>query len=345
MRLLTTMIAATMIAMGSEAQVKLSPKNIDQVIHEMTIDEKAKLLVGYTFGHSYFGLPSDPDPDAQAIVLGAAGNTAKIERLGIPHTVLTDGPAGVHIAAQRKGDTQTYYCTGFPIGTLLAATWNTDLVRQVGEAMGNEALEYGCDVILGPGMNLMRSPLCGRNFEYYSEDPFLCGLIGAAMVNGIQSQGVGVSAKHFAGNNQESNRLHNNSVIAQRPLRELYLKGFEIMVRRSQPWTIMSSYNYLNGPWTQENYELLTTILRDEWGFKGIVMTDWTNTRHTDRQVAAGNDLLTPGNAQQIEDIIKGAQNGTIKMEDIDRNVRRILEYVVKTPHFRGYPFSNKPDI
>ena len=345
MRLLTTMIAATLIATGSEAQVKLSPKNIDQVIHEMTIEEKAKLLVGYTFGHSYFGLPSDPDPDAQAIVLGAAGNTAKIERLGIPHTVLTDGPAGVHIAAQRKDDPQTYYCTGFPIGTLLAATWNTDLVRQVGEAMGNEALEYGCDVILGPGMNLMRSPLCGRNFEYYSEDPFLCGLIGAAMVNGIQSQGVGVSAKHFAGNNQESNRLHNNSVIAQRPLRELYLKGFEIMVRRSQPWTIMSSYNYLNGPWTQENYELLTTVLRDEWGFKGIVMTDWTDTRHTDRQVAAGNDLLTPGNAQQIEDIIKGAQNGTIKMEDIDRNVRRILEYVVKTPHFRGYPFSNKPNI
>ena len=339
------MIAATMIASGATAQVKLTPKNIDRVVKEMTIEEKAKLMVGYTFGHSYFGLPSDPDPNAGAIVLGAAGNTAKIERLGIPHTVLADGPAGLHIAATRPGDSQTYYCTGFPIGTLLAATWNTSLVEQVGRAMGNEVLEYGCDVILGPGMNLMRSPLCGRNFEYYSEDPFLTGLIAAAMVNGVQSQGVGVSAKHFAGNNQESNRLNNNSVVSQRVLRELYLKGFEIMVRKSQPWTIMSSYNYLNGPWTQENKELLTTILREEWGFKGIVMTDWTDTRHTDRQVAAGNDLLTPGNAQQIKDIVKGANDGTIKMEDIDRNVRRILEYVVKTPRFRGYQFSNKPDI
>ena len=339
------MIAATMIATGASAQTKLTPNNIDRVVKEMTIEEKANLLVGYTFGNSYFGLPTNPDPNAGAIVLGAAGNTAEIERLGIPHTVLADGPAGLHIEAKRPNDPNTYYCTGFPIGTLLASTWNTSLVEQVGKAMGNEVLEYGCDVILGPGMNLMRSPLCGRNFEYYSEDPFLTGYIAAAIINGIQSQGVGVSAKHFAANNQESNRLYNNSVVSPRPLRELYLKGFEIAVRKSQPWTIMSSYNYLNGPWTQENKELLTTILRDEWGFKGIVMTDWTGTRHTDRQVAAGNDLLTPGNAEQIRDIINGAKNGTIHLEDIDRNVRRILEYIVKTPRFRGYKYSNKPDI
>ena len=334
-----------MMATTATAQPRLTPQNIDQVVKNMTIEEKANLLVGYSFGNTYFGLPTNPDPNAGAIVLGAAGNTAKIERLGIPHTVLTDGPAGVHISEKRPNDPNTYYCTGFPIGTLLASTWNTELVERVGQAMGNEALEYGCDVILGPGMNIMRSPLCGRNFEYYSEDPFVTGLIGAAMINGIQSQGIGVSAKHFAGNNQETNRLHNNSVVDQRTLREIYLKGFEIAVRKSQPWTIMSSYNFLNGPWTQENKELLTTILRDEWGFKGIVMTDWTDTRHTDRQVAAGNDLLTPGNAEQIQDIIKGAKDGTIKMEDIDRNVRRILEYVVKTPHFKGYKYSNKPDI
>ena len=335
----------TLIADSTMAQPKLTSNNIDEVLKAMTIDEKAGLLVGYTFGNSYFGLPTNPDPNAGAIVLGAAGNTAKIDRLGIPHTVLTDGPAGVHIEAKRPNDPNTYYCTGFPIGTLLASTWNTQLVEEVGRAMGNEALEYGCDVILGPGMNIMRSPLCGRNFEYYSEDPFVTGLIGAAMINGIQSQGVGVSAKHFAGNNQETNRLYNNSVIDQRTLREIYLKGFEIAVKKSNPWTIMSSYNYLNGPWTQENYELLTTILRDEWGFKGIVMTDWTNTRHTDRQVQAGNDLLTPGNAEQIENIKKGIADGTIKMEDVDRNVKRILEYIVKTPHFKGYKFSNKPDI
>lgn len=338
-------IATAMMATTATAQPRLTPQNIDQVVKNMTIEEKANLLVGYSFGNTYFGLPTNPDPNARAIVLGAAGNTAKIERLGIPHTVLTDGPAGVHISEKRPNDPNTYYCTGFPIGTLLASTWNTELVERVGEAMGNEALEYGCDVILGPGMNIMRSPLCGRNFEYYLEDPFVTGLIGAAMINGIQSQGIGVSAKHFAGNNQETNRLHNNSVVDQRTLREIYLKGFEIAVRKSQPWTIMSSYNFLNGPWTQENKELLTTILRDEWGFKGIVMTDWTDTRHTDRQVAAGNDLLTPGNAEQIQDIIKGAKDGTIKMEDINRNVRRILEYVVKTPHFKGYKYSNKPDI
>ena len=345
MKTIQLIMAAMMIAGGASAQVKLTPKNIDRVVKEMTIEEKATLLVGYSFGNTYFGLPTNPDPNAGAIVLGAAGNTAQIKRLGIPHTVLADGPAGLHISEKRPNDPNTYYCTGFPIGTLLAATWNTPLVERVGQAMGNEVLEYGCDVILGPGMNLMRSPLCGRNFEYYSEDPFLTGYIAAAMINGVQSQGVGVSAKHFAANNQESNRLYNNSVVSPRPLRELYLKGFEIAVRKSQPWTIMSSYNYLNGPWTQENKELLTTILRDEWGFKGIVMTDWTGTRHTDRQVAAGNDLLTPGNAEQIQDIIKGAKDGSIKMEDIDRNVRRILEYVVKTPRFRGYEYSNKPDI
>ncbi len=339
------MMVATVAATSASAQLKLTPQNIDRVVKEMTLEEKATLLVGYTTSESYFGIPSNPDPNAKEMVLGAAGNTAPIARLGIPQTVLTDGPAGVRISAKRPGDTNTYYCTGFPIGTLLASTWNTPLVQRVGEAIGNETLEYGCDVLLGPGMNIMRSPLCGRNFEYYSEDPFLTGYIAAAMVNGIQSQGVGVSAKHFAGNNQESNRLYNNSVVSQRALREIYLKGFEIMVRKSDPWTIMSSYNYLNGPWTQENYELLTTILRDEWGFKGIVMTDWTNTRHTDRQVAAGNDLMEPGNGRQVQDIINGVKNGTIKQADVDRNVRRVLQYIVKTPHFRGYPFSNKPDI
>lgn len=343
-KLLTLMMMSTMI-LPVVAQVKLSSKTIDKVVKEMTIEEKASLLVGFKFGESYTGLPTNSASQSNAIVPGAAGFTAKIDRFGIPHTVLADGPAGLRINPQRDKDPNTYYCTGFPIGTLLASTWNTDLVYLVGQAMGNEVLEYGCDVLLGPGMNLMRHPLCGRNFEYYSEDPFLVGLTAAAMINGIQSNGVGVSAKHFAANNQETNRLNNNSVIGQRTLRELYLKGFEIAVRKSQPWTIMSSYNYLNGKWTHENKELLTTILRDEWGFKGIVMTDWTGTRHTADQVAAGNDLLEPGNVEQIKQIIEGATNGSINMNDIDRNVRRILEYIVKTPHFRGYQFSNKPDL
>ena len=282
------------------------------------------------------------------LVAGAAGVTVAIERLGIPATVLSDGPAGVHIDAKRENDPHSYAATGFPIGTCLASTWNTDLVRQVGEAIGNETLEYGCDVILGPGMNLHRSPLCGRNFEYYSEDPILTGLIGTAMTIGIQSQGVGVSAKHFAVNSQESDRTLVDERVSQRAARELYLRGFEIMVRRSNPWTLMSAYNKVNGEFAQGNKDLLTGILRDDWGFKGIVMTDWIGKRNgllTTSEVAAGNDLMMPGYAEQAEDIVKGVKDGTLKIEDVDRNVRRMLEYIIKTPRFRGYKFSNRPDL
>ncbi|WP_160311733.1 glycoside hydrolase family 3 protein, partial [Segatella buccae] len=188
-----------------------------------------------------------------------------------PATVVADGPAGVHIDAHRDGTDQTFFATGFPVGTCLASTWNTALVEQVGRAIGNETLEYGVDVILGPGMNLHRNPLCGRNFEYYSEDPVVTGLIGTAMVQGIQSQGVGVSAKHYAVNSQESDRTRVDERVSQRALRELYLKGFEMMTRRSHPWTLMSAYNKINGTYAQGSKDLLTTVLRDEWGFKGIV--------------------------------------------------------------------------
>ena len=281
-------------------------------------------------------------------VPGAAGTTVAIPRLGIPATVQCDGPAGVHIDAHREGDSRNYYATGFPVGTCLASTWNTDLVRKVGEAIGNETLEYGCDVVLGPGMNLHRNPLCGRNFEYYSEDPVVTGLMGTAFVLGVQSQGVGVSAKHFAVNSQESDRTRVDERLSQRALRELYLKGFEMMVRKSNPWTIMSAYNKINGIYAQGNKDLLTNILRDDWGYKGIVETDWIGKREdlpVEQEVAAGNDLMMPGYPAQVKDIVNAVKSGKLDVNDVDRNVRRMLEYIVKTPRFKGYKYSGEPDL
>ena len=326
------------------AQVKLQSNNIDEVLRAMTLEEKAMLVVG---GNRRIESPADNGMIGSHSnrVPGAAGATQAIPRLGIPSTVLSDGPAGVRISPKRDNDSNTYYCTGFPVGTALACTWNTQLVEEVGQCIGNELLEYGCDVLLAPGMNIHRSPLCGRNFEYYSEDPYVTGKIAAAYVRGVQSQGVGTSIKHFAGNSQETNRLGVDEVMSQRALREIYLKGFEIAVRDAAPWTIMSSYNRLNGPFTQENGELLTTILREEWGFDGIVMTDWTGLRNTAAQIQAGNDLMEPGNDSQIKDIIEKVNSGVLLEKDLDLCVKRILEYIVKTPAFRGYEYSNKPDL
>ena len=345
-RQLTTALAAMTCVMTMNAQPKLSTTNIDEVIAAMTLEEKAQLLVGG--GNDSFVGSGAMLGHQQKLVAGAAGTTVGIPRLGIPETCVADGPAGVHIDTKRKNDPNDYSATGFPIGTCLASTWNTELVRQVGEAIGNETLEFGVDVILGPGMNLHRSPLCGRNFEYYSEDPFVTGAIGTAMVQGIQSQGVGVSAKHFAVNSQESDRTRVDERVSQRALRELYLRGFEKMVRESQPWTLMSAYNLINGEFAQGNKDLLTSVLRQDWGFRGIVMTDWISKRDrlpTEREVAAGNDLLMPGYPAQVEDIVKAVKAGRLDIKDVDRNVRNMLEYIVKTPRFKGYKYTSKPDM
>lgn len=324
------------------AQPQLTKDNIDEVMGAMTLEEKATLLVGSGWGSMTAGSMT---ASATALVPGAAGTTRSIERLGIPSTVLADGPAGLRISPTRDNDPNTYYCTGFPVGTVMASMWNTDLVQQLTTAMGNEVLEYGADVLLAPGMNLHRNPLCGRNFEYYSEDPFLTGKTAAAYIKGIQSNGVGVSVKHFAANNQEVNRMENDSRVSQRALRELYLKGFEIAVKEADPWTVMSSYNKLNGEYTQQSHGLLTTILRDEWGFDGIVMTDWGTKDGTVKAVKAGNDLMEPGMQVEIDRIIEAVKAGEISQAELDRNVRNMLEYIVRTPRFNGYKYSDKPDL
>ena len=344
-KLLTIGLFTATFTMTTNAQPQLRADNIDEVLKAMTLEEKAKLLVGGA--NNFFGTGAVVGGEAD-LVAGAAGTSPAIPRLGIPATVLTDGPAGVRIDPTRKGTDKTYYATAFPIGSCLASTWNTELVSKVGEAIGNETKEYRCDVILGPGMNLHRNPLCGRNFEYYSEDPLLTGKIAAAYINGVQSQGAGVSAKHFAVNSQETDRTAVDERVSQRAARELYLRGFEIAVRESDPWTVMASYNQVNGQYSMGNHDLLTKILRDDWGYKGIVMTDWIGIREgleTISEVHAGNDLMEPGQPAQVEEIIKGVKEGKLDIADVDRNVRRMLEYIVKTPSFHQYPASNAPDF
>ena len=343
---LSVAVGALSVTMTAQTAPQLNANNIEEVIKAMTLEEKAQLLVGG--GNDGFVGSGAMLGHQKKFVPGAAGTTVAIPRLGIPATVQCDGPAGVHIDAHREGDSRNYYATGFPVGTCLASTWNTDLVRKVGEAIGNETLEYGCDVVLGPGMNLHRNPLCGRNFEYYSEDPVVTGLMGTAFVLGVQSQGVGVSAKHFAVNSQESDRTRVDERLSQRALRELYLKGFEMMVRKSNPWTIMSAYNKINGIYAQGNKDLLTNILRNDWGYKGIVETDWIGKREdlpVEQEVAAGNDLMMPGYPAQVKDIVNAVKSGKLDVNDVDRNVRRMLEYIVKTPRFKGYKYSGEPDL
>jgi len=339
-RILLT-LAALSLAFGALAQPQLTQDNIEEVIKAMTLQEKATLLVGGARAAIVNGVTTG----IAAEVPGAAGNTRPIERLGITGTVLADGPAGLRIQPTRPGTNETFYCTGFPVGTLLASSWDIALVEDVTKAMGNEVLEYGVDVLLAPGMNIHRNPLCGRNFEYFSEDPLLSGKMAAAYVRGIQSNGVGTSIKHYMANNQETNRNENDARISQRALREIYLKNFEIAVKESDPWTVMSSYNQMNGEYTQQKFDLLTTVLRDEWGFKGIVMTDWGNKAGTVKSAKAGNDLMEPGNQNEIDRIVAGVEDGSISQEELDRNVRNMLNYIVRTPHFKGYKYSNKPDL
>ena len=342
--LIVTGIAATLGGCTSQ-QNQTERRTIDQqeVMGKLTLEDKAHFVIGV--GMAGFSGDDAVIGATKNLVPGAAGTTYPLDSLGIPPVVLADGPAGLRIDAKREGDSATYYCTHFPIGTLLASTWNTKLVEEVGQAIGEEVKEYGADVLLAPAINIMRNPLCGRNFEYYSEDPVVAGKTAAAYIKGVQKNDVGTSIKHFAGNNQETNRMNTDAHISQRALREIYLKGFEIAIKEARPWTVMTSYNYINGVYTSESKDLVTSILRDEWGYEGTVMTDWFGGKDGAKQMWAGNDMLQPGKKEQFDSIVAGVRSGKLDEADLDRCVQRVLNLVERSPRFQGYQYSNKPDL
>ena len=333
-RLLTAILLAAILVNLHAQDLKLTQENIPEIVSAMTPEEKVDLVVGCGAGWG--------NPDAK--FLGTAGWTRAIPRLGIPSIYFADGPQGVNMSQTREYDTADYSCTFFLSGSTLATSWDKEAAQAIGQAIGYELKERGLDVILGPGMNLHRNILCGRNQEYFSEDPLLSGKMAAAWIRGAQSNGIATSLKHFAVNNQETNRKENDSRVSMRALRELYLKGFEIAVKEGRPWTVMGAYNYVNGVHACENKWLLNDVLRGEWGWQGVVLSDWDGVVRQADAVSAGCELIEPGTEADREALLAALEGGSLSMEALDRNVRNILELVVKCPSFSGYDYSNDID-
>lgn len=313
-------IIIALCALGIAVQAQNTAANrVDSLLAQMTLREKATLLVGNGWGSMFqgIGMPAI----GKHRVPGAAGETRAIERLGIPSLILSDGPAGVRIKANGADM--------FPCGMALAATADTLLVEQIGRAMGQQARALGVDILLGPGMNLMRNPLCGRNYEYYSENPELSAAMARAMIRGLQASGCGATAKHYALNQQETNRMHNDVIIDSTTLHDIYLRNWKEMLA-AQPACIMSSYNGVNGKAVQRDAYLLDTVLRQQWGYEGVVMTDWMFYTHIADRIAAGNDLIMPGSKSYIGRIVWAVKHGKLSEERVNEAARRVASLVLK---------------
>lgn len=287
-------------------------RDIKQLVGQLTLIEKAELCSGSAFW-----------------------TTQAVERLGIPSIMMTGGPHGLRKQAGESdhlGLNESVPSTCFPSAAGLASSWNRDLVQLVGETIGKEAQAENVAILLGPGANIKRSPLCGRNFEYFSEDPYLTGELAAAHITGVQSQGVGTSLKHFAVNNQEHRRMTTDAIVDERTLREIYLTGFEKAVKQSQPWTVMSSYNKVNGTYASQNEYLLTAVLKEEWGHEGFVVTDWSAVSEIAPSIAAGLELEMPSsNGEGPKQIVDAVNRGELSEEKLDRAVERLLGIIFKT--------------
>jgi len=285
--------------------------DIDRLLTELTVAEKASLTSGSAFWY-----------------------TAPIERLGIPRIMVSDGPHGLRAQPQESdhlGLGGSLPATCFPTASAIASAWNPDLLRRIGQALAQEARACNLSVILGPGINMKRSPLCGRNFEYFSEDPFLAGELAVGIVDGIQSRGVGTSVKHYAANNQETDRLRVDAQIDERTLREIYLPAFEQVVKAAQPWTVMCAYNKVNGRSASENTWLLSTMLREEFGFAGLIVSDWGAVYHRVPALLAGLDLeMPPALGRSPEAVAAAVEAGEVPADVLDARVRKVLELVAK---------------
>jgi len=337
------LISATILSATSCQTIpQLGVDPTTDVVAAMTLDEKVRLLVGPEMDDSDKGSGVGENTD---IVPGAAGATYAIPRLGIPSIVMADGPSGLRISPRREGDSTNYHTTLFPSPTMMASTWAKEIVERSARCIGKEALDYGVDIVLAPAINMHRDPLNGRNFEYFGEGQVLSAELGTAFTRGIQAQGVGAAVKHFAVNNQETNRQRNDAILTQRALRDTYLRAFRFVVREANPWMVMSSYNKINGQYASQSKDLLQTILRDEWGYKGVVVSDWYAGTDAVAQVEARNDLLMPGKKSQYDEIIKAVNDGRLDVKYIDRNVTDVLELIVKTPRFAHYPYPDSTDL